>query len=215
MSCGKNIDYLKSCGLDEYDINSINPFNKDTFQSGSEFKGRPRQPRIQIKRPRVLSKDYLNIDSRFRDVNTYPKVNSYKIQIPTIKNVKIVKMISIILPNKNNVLNEGYLVMKIDEINGIQTNDNKGEAFSILHLKQPTSGGFIMAELGCSLNTATVFKIPTNLNTLTISFYTPDGTLFDFGEPDGNVSSEYQNSFILEITKEVVQNSIDNCDEVY
>lgn len=160
---------------------------------------------------------YINVDSRDRNVTSYPYTNRYRVNIePRLKNVKEVQLISAVIPNQNSILDNGYVVLNIEELNNIKmTSPGLSSAFGILHLKSPTSSNFIISELGCHLNTPTVFKQPKDISSLTISIHKPSGELFTFGEASGSVLPQFQHSFLLSFKTEVSDISRLNSRNVY
>ncbi|CAK0778491.1 hypothetical protein CCP3SC1AL1_990006 [Gammaproteobacteria bacterium] len=154
---------------------------------------------------------YLNIDSQDRDVVAYPSVNNYSVTFAeTYKNVTRVELVNANIPNQaasGSILNEGYLIIDIPELNNMEftkTGQNKG--FTILPLKNASSapdGGFIVPELSCMFNTPLILRTPiASLSRLNIKIKGRNGVLFNFGESGGSVLTKYQNCFTFKITTE-------------
>jgi len=144
---------------------------------------------------------YLTVSSKDRDINSHPSVNSYTITFPKdFKNIKSIELIQAIIPDKNNVTAEPYLLLKIDELEDVMVSTNKyvSDAFAILQLAPPTTtGGFIQIDKRIHENTTKFFKNPkASLSKMTISITNEAGELFNFGA--GN-SKGLQNTFVFKI----------------
>ncbi len=162
---------------------------------------------------------YFTIDSRNRDITSYPHVNSYKIDIPIpYKNVNRIELIGASIPNQGSPLNEPYLILSVDELNHV-SHSNGYNYFTIMPLKgaNQTIDGFIHPELACSNRAPNVFQVNNlaKINKLTISIYKGTGELFDFGESAGDVSSKYSNFFEFKITCSVADSDIINARNVF
>lgn len=148
---------------------------------------------------------YLTISSKDRDVNIYPTPSRYSINLQNeIKNIVSIELIQAIIPDKNSVLTEPYLLLKIDELDEVMmSNDrNISDSFAILQLAPPTtSGGFIMIDKRIHEHTVKYFRTPkASLNKLTITVTDAYGTPFDFGTdaPEPPVKN-LQNTFVFRV----------------
>jgi len=148
---------------------------------------------------------YLTISSKDRDVNTYPTPSRYSINFQTeLKNIVSIELIQAIIPDKNSVLAEPYLLLKIEELEDvmISTDRNISDAFAILQLAPPiTSGGFIMIDKRIHEHTVKYFRTPkASLNKMTVSVTDAYGTPFNFGadSPDPPVKN-LQNTFVFRV----------------
>lgn len=154
---------------------------------------------------------YVCINSSDRDTSKYPKVNSYRIDLQdTFKNIHSIEIVSGSVANQNSVQSFPYLIIKFDGMDHLTfSNNNINKGFALLYLK-PTTGAHVQPELGCLQRNVRIFKTPiASLASITIQYFKPDGTLFDFGEANGDVSVTYQNSLVLKITtKEVLRKPI-------
>lgn len=154
---------------------------------------------------------YVCINSSDRDVTKYPKVNDYRIDLQDVfKNIHSLEIVAGSVANQNSVQTFPYLIVKFDGLDHLTfSNNNINKGFSILYLK-PTAGAHVQPELGCLQRNVRIFKTPlASLASINIQFFKPDGTLFNFGEVDGDLSVAYQNSMVLKlITKQVVRNPI-------
>jgi len=151
--------------------------------------------------------EYVTISSRDRDMSVYPSPNHYCIKLPhDLKNIYSVEIINGVIPDQNNVKQEPYLLLKIDELmyeNMISVDKNMSDAFAILHMSPPISSGyFINVDKKTFEHTVLRFETPkASLSKLTVTLTDCDGVPFDFGaEPDPNVPAKsLQNTFIFRI----------------
>lgn len=144
---------------------------------------------------------YVCINSSDRAPSLYPKVNNYRIALQdTFKNVSSIEIVSGSVGNQNSVQTLPYLIIKIDGLDHLTfSNLNINKGFALLYLK-PTSGAHVQPELGCLQRNVRHFKTPlSSLSSFQIQLLKPDGTLFDFGESNGDVTVAYSNSFVFKI----------------
>lgn len=147
---------------------------------------------------------YLAISSKNRNFNQYPNVNRYTINLRTeYKNISKIELIQSILPAKNNVDQEPYLLLSIDELEEVvHSNDiHIANSFAILQLSKPiTTDGFIVMDKKIHENTVKYFKTPkANLSKMTITISDSDGVPFNFGTDSNPPEKQYQNTFIFRI----------------
>lgn len=148
---------------------------------------------------------YLTISSKDRDPNTYPSVSRYSINLQTeLKNVISIELIQAMIPDKNDVLEEPYLLLKIDELDEVMiSNDrNISDAFAILQLAPPTTtGGFIMIDKRIHEHTVKYFRTPkASLNKFTVTVTDAYGTPFNFGDDTPNPPIKgLQNTFVFRV----------------
>lgn len=151
---------------------------------------------------------YLSISSRDRNRTNYPNVNSYTISFPVeFRNIASIELVQAIIPAQNNVDEEPYLLLTIDELPNIMiSNDtNIANSFAILQLSAPiTPNGFIQIDKRIHENTVLTFKTPkANLAKMTVSIRDCLGDLFNFGN-DASLptvpTKNLQNTFIFKVT---------------
>jgi len=146
---------------------------------------------------------YFVVSSQDRDVSLYPNVSNYVVHLPReFKNIHSIEMIQAIIPDKNSVTSEPFLLLKIEELEDtmVSPNRNIADAFGIIQLCSPvTSGGFIVTDKRTYENTVKYFKIPkATLSKVTVSITTYDGTLFNFGNDTPNPpNKQFQNWFVF------------------
>lgn len=146
---------------------------------------------------------YLSVNSKDRDVVTYPSSNRFVINFQhEFKNILNIELIQGIIPDKNSVTSEPYLLLKIDELDDVMiSNDrNISDAFAILQLAPPIStGNFIHIDKRIHENVVKIFKTPkSTLNKMTISITDLSGNLFSFGG-DNTVDKAFQSIFVFKI----------------
>jgi hypothetical protein len=188
-------NYLQS-NIRTYDNNSYT-----NAYSSSYNKPLSVQQETQIEYEEVVK--YISISSKDRDVNIYPSVSRYSINFHTeLKNIISIELVQGMIPDKNNVLDEPYLLLKIDELDEVViSNDrNISDSFAILQLAEPTkTGGFIMIDKRIHEHTIKYFRTPkAALNKMTVTITDAYGTPFNFGNdsPDPPVKN-LQNTFVF------------------
>ena len=148
---------------------------------------------------------YLTVSSRDRDLLTYPNVNKYVINFPKeFKNISTIELIQAIIPDANNVTQEPYILLKIDEIEDVMVSTDRhiSDAFAILQLSVPTTtGGFIQIDKRIHENVVKYYKAPkASLSKMSISLIDYIGTPFDFGIDATNLPTKaLQNTFVFKI----------------
>lgn len=149
---------------------------------------------------------YLVVSSNDRNTTDYPNVNKYVINLQNeIKNITSIQLIQAIIPDKNNVTQEPFLLLKIEEMEDVMicNNRNISDAFAILQMASPvTSGYFIEIDTKIHENCVKYYKTPkSSLSRLTISITDAYGTPFDFGnDTPSPPNKEFQNLFVFKLT---------------
>ncbi len=144
---------------------------------------------------------YLTIDSRDRDRNVWANTNQYRIPLvapdnnlnilsPNVryKNIYSISLLSCVVPNDGGVMFEPYLLLQIDEIDRVYDSADIpcARAFTKLYFKEvcPMSKFYRLDKGVGDPLTKIYWPAPrASLESITLSFRHPDGTLFDFG-PD-------------------------------
>lgn len=148
---------------------------------------------------------YLSISSKDRDVDAYPNVNHYAIKFPNeFKNIYSIELIQGIIPDQNNVQNEPYLLLKIDEIQDTMVSNDKhiANSFAILQLAPPTKANtFIQIDRRIHEYTIKYYDTPkAYLSRMTVTILSSDGIPFNFGtDTPSPPNKTYQNTFIFKI----------------
>lgn len=179
---------------------SINDFI-DVFSDQNKNMSVNQEPDIEYSK----TEQYLIINSKERDPNLYPSSSRFVLNLPQeYRNVSRVELIQAIIPDKNNVTSEPYLLLNINELENTMESNNKdiSEAFSILQLNQPiVAGGFIQLMTQIHEHVVLNYKTPkANLSKITLSITDADGVIFDFGG-SGSISKEFQCLFVFKITR--------------
>lgn len=146
---------------------------------------------------------YLTVSSKNRDSTQYPSVSDYVVNFQhDFKNIHSIELIQAIIPDKNDVIDEPYLLLKIEELEDVMVSLDRhiSDAFAILQVCPPTSsGGFIQIDKRIHENVVKCFKTPkSTLSRMTIKISDCDGNIFDFGG-SGSISKEFQNTFVFKI----------------
>ena len=147
---------------------------------------------------------YVCINSADRDISVYPQPQYYRIKLDTpLRNIKSVELIAATVPDKNNVRDEPYLVVKIDELPNIDFSGNNaaGDGFAIIQLKSPTKAdGFVNAESSLMSRSVKTFKTPlASLAQLTITLATYSGAPFNFGNDAAGPAKALQNMLLFRV----------------
>lgn len=183
----------------EYNTNQYQQNDYTTAYSKPTAYSTQQEPDIQYDK----CDHYLTVSSKNRNTTQYPSVSNYVVDFQhEFKNIHSIELIQAIVPDKNDVTTEPYLLLKIDELEDvmISADRNVSDAFAILQLCPPTSAGsFIQIDKRIHENVIKYFKTPkSTLSRMTIKITDCDGNLFSFGG-DGSVSKEYQNTFVFKI----------------
>lgn len=188
---------LDSNNVSNFDQNNRTVvFNKESNAQYSVIQ----EPKIEYQ-----TKDsFLVVSSHDRDHNVYPSTSSYQIQFQKeYKNVTSIELIQAIVPNQNNVDEEPYLVLQIDEVNEVMdsNDDTISKGFALMGLV-PSSGPFLYLDKCIHENTVKNYVQPkASLDRMTIHIRKYDGSLFDFGSdtPPPNKNKNRQTTFIFKV----------------
>lgn len=147
--------------------------------------------------------NYLVISSKDRDIINYPKSNYYVVNLENeYKNISSVSLVQAIIPDKNSVTSEPYLLLKINELDNVMDSNDRhiSDAFAIIQLTPPTvSGTFIQNDSRIHESTVLYYKThKASLSKITISITDLEGTPFEFGG-DSDTVKAYQNTFVFKI----------------
>ena len=196
-----------------YNLGQIQPRPTDLLQETSNPASQLQAPieKLEIKKsghPIKYTKHYaknLQITSKDRNFTSFPTTSNFRICFEKIRNVVEIELVSAILPNQNDILDEPYLIIEIDELpSNIEFSCRDiNKAFAMLPLKKPNkdTGGFIVPELGQNYKTTMKFKTPlASIDQFTISIKDMDGALFDFGTDTAPGTKSLQTTFMFKIT---------------
>lgn len=148
--------------------------------------------------------EYICINSNERDISAYPNSNNFSVKLnETFKNIYSIELIDATVPDKNNIEQQPYLLLQVDQIQDTinSTNSALASSFAILKLLPAiTPGFFISMDRSSWEKTPKIYKdSKASLSRMTISIKKPDGTLFDFVQ-DTPVNPLYQCLFTFKIT---------------
>lgn len=159
--------------------------------------------------------NYLVISSKDRDIINYPKSNYYVVNLENeYKNISSVSLVQAIIPDKNSVTSEPYLLLKINELDNVMDSNDRhiSDAFAIIQLTPPTvPGTFIQNDSRIHESTVLHYKThKASLSKITISITDYNGVPFEFGG-DSTTTKDYQNTFVFKIVtveknRKVLQN---------
>lgn len=147
--------------------------------------------------------NFLVVTSKTRNLTSYPKSNYYSTELTKeYKNIKSIELIQAIIPDKNSITLEPYILLNIDELENVM--DSKDifieKSFAILQLNKPvTTGGFI--EIRQKIHEQVILNFVTpkaKLSKMTITLTNCDGVPFEFGG-DGTITKDYQTTFIFRV----------------
>lgn len=148
--------------------------------------------------------NYLVISSADRDTSTYASSSDFVIQLQTeYKNITSVELIQAIVPDKNNVTTEPYLLLKVNEFENTMESNNKHiyNSFAILQVCQPTvTNSFLQIDKRIFENVTLNYRTPrASLSKITIQITDSQGAIFDFGGA-GTTAKSNQCLFVFKIT---------------
>ena len=179
-----------------------------TFTYPDEIYKLPYQPDLPLPQSNLVQNPvpfYVTMNSADRDRLKYPSTSEYQIFFNRYKNIQSVKLLSCVIPNTGNVLNEPYLLLEIKEFEGMYDAASiaSSRAFSKLYFHQPSgSEDFLRLDRGVGDPLTLVFWPDTkaSIDRLTVAFRLYDGTVFNFGDDTGNVINPLlQTNITLEI----------------
>ena len=157
-----------------------------------------------IEQGQVYRENYLVVSSKDRDLSIYPKSCKFSLDLnEEYRNIKSIQLIQAIIPDKNSVTSEPFLLLNINEIDSVMDSNNTqiNKAFAMLQICQPTvSGSFLHIDNRIHENVVIVYQTPkAKLSKFTVELTTCDGVLFEFGG-DSTTTKDYQCQFIFKIT---------------
>jgi len=147
---------------------------------------------------------YLIVSSEDRDVSAYPSSSNFVLNLDKeYRNITCIELIQAIVPDKNNITSEPYLLLKINELENTMDSCNKqiSESFAILQICNPTvAGTFLQMDKRIYENVILNYQIPkANLAKLSIKITDSQGNIFEFGG-SGTTTKDYQCLFVFRIT---------------
>jgi len=134
----------------------------------------------------------LYIDSINRNVQSYPNVNNFYIELDdNFKNIERIELVSMSLPvNSNAIYAQGSLLVQLQPVNlnrvKVSKNSNVVKsAFVVFPKLENASNSFAVVDTPQSID----FPSPQNImRRFGLGFYKSDGTLYSFGESAGDLT---------------------------
>lgn len=172
----------------------------------------------------ILNPDerFLSIDSSDRDRSKYPNPFKYTIRMEgsqdnenvtgrRYKNVHSIELISALLPNLPEIVEEMYIILEIEELEDVgydSSNQALRKAFSKIVVCDCLLNNFLILDGDNSRPLIRVFypSPRASIDRMTITLRKPDGTMFTAVDnpPDQPVKKEVQNSFTFKIIEKIV-----------
>lgn len=149
----------------------------------------------------------LVIHSKDRNVNIFPSPSKYNINVTNITgvvydNIKSVRLQNAIFPAVNNIAEEPYLLLNVEEFSSNSfdgTNGASQRAVAIITVDRPYSNKFFNVK-----GTHGVTWPPSRdiLSNLTISIVNQFGEPFDFGKDlPGSINPDIQHTLMFVLTQ--------------
>jgi len=192
-----------------YNTNKITESNKNNYNSNDFDQVFSQQyNNLSVKQEPDIeyqkTDKYLVVSSKDRDIISYPSSSNFVVNLDqSYRNVCRVELIQAIIPDKNSVGSEPYLLLNIKELENTMDSNNKDlfEAFSVLQLNEPiVPGTFIQLLTRIHEHVVLNYKTPkANLSKLTISITDADGQIFNFGGNGGTLKA-HQVLFVFKVT---------------
>ena len=181
----------------QYDANNFDNAYSSKFNEQLSIE---REPNVLYEKVN----NYLTVSSNQRDLVAYPNPNRYAINFSeTFKNIYSIELLQAIIPAKNNVDAEPYLLLKIEELEDVMFSSDRhiSDSFAILQMAPPiTAGGFVQIDKRIHENTVKYFKVPkASLNKMTVTITDCSGVPFNFGSDSNPPSKALQNTFVFRI----------------
>lgn len=148
-----------------------------------------------------LERKYLWVSSTTRDRTLYPNSANFKVNFPAYRDVLSIELSGGILPSQGNIVDDGYILLDIPELNHIDTPDGQ-KYFGILGLQHHPNRTFYNLDKSNTANQTLVFKpLKKNITSLTIILRHPDGSIVSMGDeaPNSAANHAIQTSFTFEI----------------
>ncbi len=143
------------------------------------------------------TREYIvNIDSRDRNRTRWTATNNFEVKMNadpsfdganiqrSFKNVEMIEVLDVIIPNTNSVTNEMYLYLCFPELDStIESTNKTGYSGAIAKLiPDKLIGNHIYIDFKHSIRPRKCFPFKGNrIDKLTVEFRKQDGSLFDFG----------------------------------
>lgn len=154
----------------------------------------------------VKKNHFLVISSKDRDITKYPTSSNFVIHLNNVfKSLCKIELLHATIPDKNNVSNQPYLILNIEElqVNTLRSNNTFIEnSFAMLHPCIPvTNNTFMQIDSKLFENTYVEYNITpkATLAKMSIKITNANGELFSFGG-DNTLDLDHQCTFVFKIT---------------
>ena len=168
--------------------------------------------------------EIVNIYSGDRNRSIFQDPNSYTIKLmdsigKNFKNVTNIRLISGVLPDKNNITHNPFLVLKINELESLgMTGSNNAlmNGSAVLQFDTPVTAGYFLnlrTDVSVSSGHSSFSQPLAELSRLTISIVDVNNRLFNFGTDTGPLSPpdiSLQHLFTFEISYIVKKRELQN-----
>ena len=159
---------------------------------------------------------YASIDSRHRDRDVWPSSAEYEVKLDpapgfngaqlqrSFKNVVSVELVDASFPNSTEVMQYGYIYLRIREIDGVYETTCKGNRMFAKLFPRNVVGNFVYTyQTDESIGKKEFLVRGTRFDRLTFEFLTPDGDVINFGTDTGlTPNPTLQTSLTLKIVVE-------------
>lgn len=165
---------------------------------------------------------FLSIDSSDRDRSKYPNPFKYTIYMVgssdqqnvtghRYKNIHSIELISAILPNVEEITDELYIILQIDELRDVgfnSSNQNLQQAYAKLVMHKHLNDNFLLLDADNSRPLKRIYypSLKGSLDKLTITLKKPNGDIINLGpdsDPDQPPIKDIQNSFTFRIISKI------------
>lgn len=187
---------------------NLNKFNKNDY---SETFSTKFNKQLSVSQEPDIEYDhrnnYLVVSSGSRDTSVYPSSSNFVLDLDNeYRNIVHIELIAALIPDKNDVKLEPFLLLNIKELNTSMDSNDKyiDDSFAMLQIAPPVvAGSFIQVDKRTFENTALNYHTPkARLSRMTISITNTDGEIFEFSPTpggDGSVNKAYQCHFVFKI----------------
>lgn len=212
---GEYYDRQKRFNVSEINNQSYNSNNYENVFSVANNVRTDGQENLKYKK----RDNYMVISSKDRDLSLYTKSCQFVLDLDNeYKNIISVELIQAIIPDKNNVTSEPFLLLNIKELEPVMESNNKEiyDSFAMLQICAPTvAGSFLQIDKRIFESVILEYRTPkAKLSRLSLSITDCDGNLFEFGG-DNTITKDYQCQFVFKITTLDTDRNIINQRNVY
>ncbi len=155
--------------------------------------------------------EVVNVYSKDRDITLFPSPSNYSISFlntvgKTFKNVESVRLLSAVFPDVNNVSQQPFLVLQIEELENsgmFGSNSILNNGSFLVQLDRPVSIGFFLnTKTDICKSIINAYSTPLReLSKMTIKITDESGNLFNFGTDTGSPSVGIQHLLSFEIVR--------------